>query len=448
MTAIFYPDCRAVSPNGRFILEARSPHNGAINHRDGTPAMGEEFAFKYREHQRDFRYRLLSGSGSVPPAGESADERRPVVWERRQTRGEDSPHDLVVSDEGWSIIRTHGFRPEVIAVSPSGRDVVRVRVLDASGKLPPGWGRDETRADDVPTHQWSARHLSSTSAGMYWTGSSWAYFLDWHDNAYFVWRTYWGDRLVIDLRNSLLLEDCTQLPALRQAMDEEERRGVLHLLADLSPHMSQIEDLIARGFQEDGDEKAHLWEQLASLTAALHLAGVHRIAATIPHLRRWEPIDCRSYTTSSTALGRGWSLEVQRFRPILRHSLRLLGEEPRPFPAYGFVRGDGARLAIPERVGPPHKLAAEIKHDMPARQVLELLGAPDHIRQRSHPAGQRLFYWTEEWEYDSCVDGRWVTWRITWEKKDRKPRMSGIGEVSPYWLDTGRRAEELLSHDW
>jgi hypothetical protein len=35
MTAIYYPDCEATSDNGRYTLEARSPHNGTIPYRGG-----------------------------------------------------------------------------------------------------------------------------------------------------------------------------------------------------------------------------------------------------------------------------------------------------------------------------------------------------------------------------------------------------------------------------
>ena len=63
MTAIYYPDCQATSFNGRFILEVQSPHNGAILRRDGRPPSDDEFGFKYREHQSEFRYRLLDTEG-------------------------------------------------------------------------------------------------------------------------------------------------------------------------------------------------------------------------------------------------------------------------------------------------------------------------------------------------------------------------------------------------
>ena len=35
MTAVFYPDCEATSPNGRYILRATSPDNDTAEHTDG-----------------------------------------------------------------------------------------------------------------------------------------------------------------------------------------------------------------------------------------------------------------------------------------------------------------------------------------------------------------------------------------------------------------------------
>src|SRR5262245_55212330 len=62
MTAISYPDCTATSPNGKFTLEARSPDNGTINHRNGRSPSENDFAFKYRQHQDEFRYRLIDNT--------------------------------------------------------------------------------------------------------------------------------------------------------------------------------------------------------------------------------------------------------------------------------------------------------------------------------------------------------------------------------------------------
>lgn len=140
MTAIYYGDCRATSPNGAFTLEARSPHNGTIPHRNGRPASPDEFAAKYREHQSHFRYQLLTGGS--------------LVWERWQPGNEDSPREVVVSDDGWGILRTHGFCPDVIAVSPDGREVVRARIWYADN---PDLKRGPPPLADGPDHMGGRR---------------------------------------------------------------------------------------------------------------------------------------------------------------------------------------------------------------------------------------------------------------------------------------------------
>lgn len=144
MTAIFYPDCEVASANGRFVLEARSPHNGTINYRNGKPPSEDEFPFKYREHQSGFRYRLF-GRHRTSFLRRLVGANQAVVWERWQEKTEDSPGELVVSDEGWSILRTHGFHPEVIVVSPEGADVLRVYI---SG---PEESSDETEEEAAPS---------------------------------------------------------------------------------------------------------------------------------------------------------------------------------------------------------------------------------------------------------------------------------------------------------
>lgn len=450
MTAIFYPDCRATSPCGTFVLEARSPHNGTIPRRDGHSATDADYGFKYRSHQHEFRYRLLAFPGDPSEAGGG---RGRVVWERWQDKGEDSPHELVVADDGWSAIRTHGFRPEVIVVSPTGHDTVRVRIADATDDEDAEVDPSDTRpaSGTVPNLSWPAKHLSHSTAGSYWAGHSWPYFLRWAGNPYFVWRTYWGDRLVIDLAHAAIASlagDPTA--AFREAMDEEEKQGVLALLTDLSGHLPEVEGLVARRRSGEDDEEGELepWrEKLRRVTSALHLAGIHRVRDAIPHLRGWEPVDCPSYSTGTTAFGRGWWVQVQHFRPILRQSLRLLGEQPRGFPAYYFQQTpDKVRLAVAERPGVAHEQAAGLRDTLSTHEVLDLLGTPDHILRRSHPVGRGLYKWTEEWEYDSLLAGRWITLRITWEEAGRVGRIGRVEEVGPYWLEDDSRATELLSH--
>jgi hypothetical protein len=159
MTAIFHPDCRAVSRNGAFILEALSPHNGTVNHRDGGRATDDEFGSKYHEHQSHFRYQLLhAGSGKV-------------LWERWQPKNEDSSHEVIVSDGGWSILRTHGFRPEVIAISPTGTDAIRSIV---TGFRPLAGDAEDAEGGNV--YRWQIESYFDSTAGFYWSSGSWRFF--------------------------------------------------------------------------------------------------------------------------------------------------------------------------------------------------------------------------------------------------------------------------------
>ena len=222
MTAIFYPDCDATSSDRRLRVMAQSPHNGTINHRDGKPAGDDEFGFEYREHQSYFRYRLTETGGAGA-----------VVWERWQDRGEDSPHELLVSYAGWVVIRTHGFCPELITVTPAGEVAHRVRLIGATDGVPPAG------PDAGPV--WALRHLGFTTAGHYWAGHSWPYYFSHAGADYFAWRTWWGQRLILGLDPPARYDDATPPPApLATAADAFEATAAGTFLARLSPRMAEV----------------------------------------------------------------------------------------------------------------------------------------------------------------------------------------------------------------
>src|SRR5688572_10006396 len=108
MSDVYHPDRTACSPGGRYVLSARSPDNAPPHPKDGV---GAERNFRGEANQGGFLYRLRD-----------LDEGR-LLWQRAQ-QGENSPAEILVSDEGWSILRTHGFFPEVIAISPAGEDAI------------------------------------------------------------------------------------------------------------------------------------------------------------------------------------------------------------------------------------------------------------------------------------------------------------------------------------
>jgi hypothetical protein len=430
MTAIFYPDLTATSDGGEFTLEARSPHNGTIRHRDGREPSVDEFAFKYRQHQGEFRYRLMDG------------ERR-VAWERWQTRGEDSPGELVVADDGWAVIRTHGFSPEVIAVAPDGRDVARVRVVWADGEHP------EPAPDRrPPVYYWPLDHLACTTAGHYWSGHSWRAFFQHGGASFFHWRASWGQRLVLDLGGAVAFTDEREVPfELAASVVEAEREGVVNLLEGLSRRMDEVRALLSRRSGDEEQKPDPLLLQVRQASNALHLAGVHRLQECVPFLREWESIDLPSLSMGSTAMTGRWQLQTQLFRPIVHHALKLLGEEPRGFPTYNFCTYSDDRTAdrfrMPERLADRRERAAQVSKEMSAEEVLHLLGSPDFIRRHSRQVG-KLYEWPEDWEYDLRDGTTWTTLRLTWEERRREVRMTAVEWVAPYWLDGDDREAEYL----
>jgi hypothetical protein len=450
VTAIFYPDCAAASDDGRLVLEARSPHNGTICHRDGRKPSGDEFEVKHRQHQTGFRYQLLDKERQRKRhwvTGESSPE---VVWERWQGAREDSPGELLVSDDGWSVIRTHGFAPEVIAVAPDGRDGVRVRVA--------GWSpcrADETIALGTQQVEWCVAKLISTTAGDFWANNSWRYFFDHNDEPYLVWRPWWGQRLVLDLGRGVAFTDESQVPPeLAAAVVTAERRSVQAFLQSLSPRMAEIHAALARPRRRPGENAVPdpLMDRVAHVTAALNLVGVHRLQGCVPHLREWEEVNSSRWSGDSSALFDIWCYS-QRFRPIAHHALKLCGDEPKGYSTYCFARSYRAFLTrkrrsyvlpMAERLPDRGRRAAELDRDMSAEEVLRLIGSPDHIRQRSRKIGP-FYKWSEEWEYDELVGTTWTTLRIIWDEVTRPGCITCIESVPTGWLDTDERVREFFT---
>lgn len=284
---------------------------------------------------------------------------------------------------------------------------------------------------------------------MFWAEHSWPYFFRHEDAAFFAWRTYWGQRLVLDLTHvALIPDDGPAIATLTRVMDEEEKRLAQGLLSELTGQLDEVKRFLAQRDSSAEDEKPHpLRARLQRAVAALHLVGVHRIEACLPLLRRWEAIEYRAYSIGSSAFASShmWWMNVQAFRPILHHSLRLLGAQPQGYACYHFRINGQAQLLVPEQVTGRRARAVDLDPSMSAEQVLQWMGSPDHIQRRSYPVGT-LFRSTEEWEYDFQVADQWVTLRITWEQHKKQSRIATIEEVPASWLQTDERVLEILSH--
>src|SRR5262249_52209270 len=143
-------------------------------------------------------------------------------------------------------------------------------------------------------------------------------------------------RLVLDLGRGVAFTDEQQLSdGLAEAAVEAERQGIVALLDGLSRRMDEVRALLSRKSDDEDQEPHPLLPPVRPASRALHLAGVRRLRECVPFLREWEGIDCPSSSRGSTAMT-GWWLQTQLFRPIIHHSLKLLGEEPQGFPTYHF----------------------------------------------------------------------------------------------------------------
>lgn len=440
MTAIAYPDCDAKSDNDRYSLEARSPDNGTIRCRNGRKVPREESRRRFQMFQREFRFRLLDQGTGRRFTNVFRGPR--VVWERWQPDREDSPVELVVSDDGWSIIRTHGFDPGLVAVAPDGRDVLRVRIIRHEG-VP-----EENQFPDERTFEWRLGHVMDSSAGLYWAGKSRRYFFTLDQRPCFSWRTRWGESLILDLARGMAYADGDAIPQdLAAAADAADREGVVTLLARVSSHWKEVQAWL-RGKANRRLRNKSLLEAIRQASSALELAGVYRLRECIPFLREWEAVDCPSMTMRSAAMNGDWSLETQLFRPTVHHTLKLLGEEPQGYPTYHFVDFDEKdtklRFPLPERLPDRRERVGQVFDLLAAEEVLRLLGSPDFIREWTINRGEPDYQPMEDWEYDFRDPSGWSTFRLRWaeDRANGGSRMVASEEVAPYWIETDDRASQ------
>ena len=334
-------------------------------------------------------------------------------------------------------MRTHGFSPEAIALSPMGKEKIRVQISGCGSEH-----SREPRKSKTPVFDWTPLCLSSTTAGLFWSENSWPYFCRWQDSPYFVWRCSTGERLVLDLERGRFVTEAQQAePSLTALFIREERNGAYSLLEELSKRMPDISEFLARKDteKESGSAAEDLKEKLFLVKSALNLIRVHRMVECTPFLRDWEILNCPSWQTSSHAL-MGWSIQEQRFRPLIHHTLRLLGMEPLGYSAYTFRSHREEYYTVPEHIPNRHERLKKINDSMPAEEVLLAVGSPDFAFTQSREESKR-FIWSENWEYDFVESGCWKTLRLVWEDRNDTSRMVRLQEE----LGGVNRENKLLS---
>ncbi len=420
MTSIFYPDCSAISANSRWKATAVSPHNGSILRQDGTTAENE-FGYLYREHQSEFRYRLESDDGSI-------------MWERWQSPNEDSPHQLIVADDGTLVARTHGFMPELIVFRHDGRITIRVAIesIDAPDDCE-DLGRESVRVDT----------MQCTTAGSFWTRHSWPYFLSSPQGQLFVWRTCSGQRIVIDpVDGALIGMNGAEYDGIAGLLDTTERRESLNLLTRVCEKKELFAHLLQNPDSRDEFDLVSL-DQLSRISAAILLSGLHRNRESIPSLKNLEDLDWPAYSTGTTGM-RGYSIEVQYLRPLIQHSLKLMDEVPARFPCYYFKNAD-RRYPVKHVIERRTAKLARLRPRMRPTDVLDTVGTPDYVHRYSVKRG-RFYVWPEKWEYDEFDGDKWLSTVLLWEQGKISNPLVSVERLDASWKSSTARLMDILEH--
>lgn len=416
MTAVGYADIFVDSPSGRYRAEARSPDNGTIHQRDGSPPDPNSFGYQYRQEQRSFRYQLIDL------------QTKQVVWERWQAERETSPFDLMVSDTGWLVIRTNGYSfASLICMAPSGENRITVEIgaPRPEGDHPGNAPRTKNVVEDD--------HIATSTAGIFWTIGSFHYFFQYEDRTHLVYMLGWGRRVVIDLDGGKLLKDVDVSSSLLAACEANERRQSLNYLAKAA---SELEDYDGNELFGGTKEKTPYWERWPYLKA--HLATVIRqqLVDAIPSLQAMEPIAMQAGYSGCNALPRNhWVFEYS-FRPLLALALRHLGVVPQGYHCYGFFRFEfqvfqdtkNRVLPVPECVSNRDALTSQIDDKMTSGDVLSVLGAPDRIQSFSVEYA-RIHKWGENWDYYVGVSNKLAALRIVWQEGSDGSKMAMLETV-------------------
>ena len=399
MTAVSYPDIIALSRSGIYRTEARSPDNRTINQRDGRVADRTTFGFVYGQEQCGFRYQLIDTRKSC------------VVWERWQNDDESSPLELCVSDEGWVVIRTHGYDyARLIAVSPSGCDVITIAI--GHSELSPSIDAAVFIQDD---------HITFSTAGLLWTSGATHYFFRQEAITYFCYVTGWGRRLVVDLENGRLISEPKLDAGIEHACIESERELAINGLAGVAV---EFDDYDGNGlFGGPGNNEPH-WRRWPEVEGLIAMVIRNNFGEALPSMKAMEPRSQQQGYCGCHALPHDHSVFQFGVRPLLSLAIRHLGGIPAGYACYGFFRyeSDGPRdsdgkkvlLHLPDRVHNRDDLIQMASLDMDALRLLELLGTPDYREPFSERSG-RFYVWGEHWDYYTGTAADLARLRVTWK---------------------------------
>jgi hypothetical protein len=386
----YFPNLTTQSGNDQWEFSATSPDN-AVSIGGGRP------------WPQNFKYVLKSPSAEKP------------AWTREQTGNEASPMAIWVHDKGHAIVYLSDAT--VVALDP---------------------------AKGTPTISFNIRRtLSNTATEQYaetfrdgpaWGASALWYMMDHESTAYFVVRTWWGQRYAINLDQGTMAALTFAETAAMDAREKEIILTTLKTAADAGPGSGPF------------DSRARTYgSQMSQLLAAAHQAGRLKITEAVGDLqkiekwdvgtRKFEAVNCACPSPKDGLIDPS-SAEVDPLRQTVQLSLRRLGTEPAReqavyfHEAKGGVALGGKRTAIVPADGKGD--AGAIRPGMTPEEVLAAAGNPDIIKRW---CSRKLL----RWEYD-VLDGAGgsgpATIQVRWNECGRK--VEDVQRVQPAVFDHER----------
>ncbi|MDB5392367.1 MAG: hypothetical protein JWM11_8013 [Planctomycetaceae bacterium] len=367
----YFPDLSAKSENGIYLVEAKSPDNAIVP----TPP--------FQDH---FQYTLTH-----LPSGKQR-------WEWKPER-HSNPLSLNVHDSGVVVVWNVHDEFEVIGID--GKAKVALALHEYISK-------DEF-------DRWAQ---SRGWAGQYWNVHSLWYFCHIETELYFVVRTYWDRRLVIDIKSRSAVNDLSRI---QRELDACEKQIALKVLTE------QL-DQFTRNARDVNESETQ---------TAAYLCGKLQIHEAIPLLKQLE--SAANATSSVTRDENGtWRCE-NSLRQVVQLSLRRLSANPIGYPATFICFTDSEpkwNLLRPAICPTRAAQSTDLPLGLSRIQVLALLGNPDYVG----PEFVNRIQGEYEWEYDMDADVPF-TLRLNFQDNDHK--LTKISRIEPLWRKTGVRDKYL-----
>lgn len=377
----FHLDSEVYSSDRRFRLVAE--HTGDPTDPD------------FHRFESAFRFRLFDSQQKDIP-----------TWEFQGEEAEFTPLQMHLDDSGFGVIRCWLHNGEfLIGITPQGERFVHVNITPP----PP----ENVVFQMNPGHYvWQDIHIQDTDRGAF-SSDSFHYFITLNQSLYFVTRTHWSRRLIINLTTGQLIDNDEQFDELVLACKRQEIKMSQDQLAYLSmhPELFQLYQLSEQPEKTIDDD--YFLRAMEQLKVTAYLAGRFEQSSALRHLCQFEAYDLYSYEATSLAFGFDSPIEMQvnDTRALIQHVIHALGSQCEGYPSFQFFNDETELLygSIHNRIDS----FEQINPGSTAEEILLQLGSPNWlINTYSEPIIDR----TETWLFDAYdpKTNTWSTLRILW----------------------------------